>query len=378
MRRQSKSKSPEAAAIEIDGISDKPGHLIRLVHQKSVAIFENAFSDFNVTVGQQLVLVALLKHPNLDLSSLAQLVTWDRSTTGDVVSRLARRGLVKVTPSSEDLRVKLISLSPSGRALLMKMAPAIRRSQQEMLSALEPQERLELIRLMRKIVGRGGIEKGIPAGQLARNPLVHRPVGLLGSKTAIGALVQRRLTELGAEVVALPDDHLPRSNGTAHRRSASEGRLETLLPDGCRLLVYCRGWPQSAENGDRTAVAMDLTREFNVLGELLDQDTGDLHVVIVLSLMPDQEPGHMETAAGLKRAFLYFASRLAAKSRKSKATVATVITGSLQKACTKGRRPSPADVLAALEEAADAVLFAAQMAPKIQTQIVVDQIPELG
>ena len=56
---------------EIDDLPDKPGHLIRLAHQRSVATFAKAARRHNITGVQHIIMVALNKYPDIDLSTLA-------------------------------------------------------------------------------------------------------------------------------------------------------------------------------------------------------------------------------------------------------------------------------------------------------------------
>src|SRR5690606_10750073 len=84
---------------EIDDLPDKPGHLIRLAQQRSVATFAKAARRYSITGVQHIIMVALHKYPDVDLSTLAGIVALDRSTTGAVVARLGERGLVAVEPS---------------------------------------------------------------------------------------------------------------------------------------------------------------------------------------------------------------------------------------------------------------------------------------
>lgn len=81
---------------EIDDLPNKPGHLIRLAHQKAISVFSDATQGFNITAVQHVIMVALNRFPDIDLSNLAQIVGLDRSTTGNVAARLSDRGLVTI------------------------------------------------------------------------------------------------------------------------------------------------------------------------------------------------------------------------------------------------------------------------------------------
>lgn len=169
----------------IADLLDKPGHLIRRAHQMSVAIFETEASAHAITAPQHVVMTALFKHPGVDQVTLAGLVALDKVTTGSIVARLARRGLVQREQSQRDGRARALYLSEEGAALLQQMQPAVRQSQKTLLGRLSREEQKVFLELLRQLIGAQEAIKGLARprkGRRAPSP----PPALAARKAAAG------------------------------------------------------------------------------------------------------------------------------------------------------------------------------------------------
>jgi DNA-binding MarR family transcriptional regulator len=130
-----------------------PGHLIRRVHQVSVALFAEECGDLDLTPVQYGAMVAIRANPGVDATRLAALIDFDRSTTGDVLDRLVSKRWVLRRASLTDRRVKLLRLSAAGERIVDAAAPAVRRVQERLLEPLAPADRDTLIRLLARAAG---------------------------------------------------------------------------------------------------------------------------------------------------------------------------------------------------------------------------------
>lgn len=160
---------------EIDDLPNKPGHLIRLAHQRAISVFSDATQEFNITAVQHVIMVALNKYPDIDLSNLAQIVGLDRSTTGNVAARLSDRGLVAIETSQADRRAKVIRLTDAGETMLEEMLPGVRLSQETLLEALTETERESFFDILQKVTGKaypkeGGAARKREAGETPGKP----------------------------------------------------------------------------------------------------------------------------------------------------------------------------------------------------------------
>ncbi len=130
-------------------LGDEPGHLIRRAQQIAVATFHKVHGR-HVTPIQYAILRTLAQSPGIDQITLAQLVGLDTSTAADIAARLEGKGWVArdVLPR----RQRSLSLTDEGSKVLGGMRQGLQVMQGDMLSALEPQEQVEFLRLLRKFV----------------------------------------------------------------------------------------------------------------------------------------------------------------------------------------------------------------------------------
>jgi DNA-binding MarR family transcriptional regulator len=129
-----------------------PGHLIRRMHQVSVAIFMEETAEFDVTPVQFAILNALLADPGEDQVTLAGKVAFDPATSGSVLTRLEARGWVRREADAADRRRKLLWITEEGAGVARRMKRSVGKVQQRILEPLEPAEREQLIALLDRLV----------------------------------------------------------------------------------------------------------------------------------------------------------------------------------------------------------------------------------
>ena len=129
-----------------------PGHFIRRLQQIAVAIFLEETELQGVTPVQYAALTAIEKSPGIDQRTLARTIGFDTSTITGVIDRLESRGLMQRDASPGDRRVRLLTLTDSGRELLLAVQPAVLRAQARMLEPLPKGERVEFMRMLRALV----------------------------------------------------------------------------------------------------------------------------------------------------------------------------------------------------------------------------------
>jgi DNA-binding MarR family transcriptional regulator len=136
----------------MDAVYTKPGYLFRRMQQIAVAIFVEECEAFDLTPVQYAALVAIRTHPGIDATRLSAVIAFDRSTLGNVIERLESKAWVERKPSRDDKRVKLLSLTRAGAALLRDIMPSVDRAQASMLQPLKPADRRTLMALMTQLV----------------------------------------------------------------------------------------------------------------------------------------------------------------------------------------------------------------------------------
>ena len=119
-----------------DPLNALPGHAIRRLHQIAVGIFHQEAQALNLTPVQYSVLRTVATQPGIDQRTLASAVALDTSTTAGVVDRLETRGLMQRNASAQDKRVRLLTLTPDGQALLQAAEAPMLRAQALILAPL--------------------------------------------------------------------------------------------------------------------------------------------------------------------------------------------------------------------------------------------------
>jgi DNA-binding MarR family transcriptional regulator len=147
--------------IELDSL---PGHHIRRLHQIAVAIFLQESEPTGLTPVQYAVLQTVCNAPGIDQRTLAGAIGQDTSTIGGVVDRLEARGLVQRNASADDRRVRLLTLTDAGHALLAQAIPGMLRAQERMLQPLPRRERAEFMRMLRSLVQANNDLSRAPSG----------------------------------------------------------------------------------------------------------------------------------------------------------------------------------------------------------------------
>ena len=145
------SSAPKPKLEPDDRIEDMPGHLLRRCHQISVAIFLDECHAYDLTPLQYVALSALAAHGALDKAAIGAVSALDRTTVAVVVKNLEGRGFVVSRPSAQDRRATLIDITAEGRGILSAVADEVERAQERTVAPLTRPERVELMRLLKKI-----------------------------------------------------------------------------------------------------------------------------------------------------------------------------------------------------------------------------------
>jgi len=133
-------------------LDQRPGHLIRRLQQISLALFLDQARNFAITPVQYAAIFAIDNHPGMDQTALCNAIALDRSTIGDVVTRLEKKKLIKRVNGAADRRTKSLYITAAGRRLIGEIEPAVAATQRLILAPLKPAERGVFMRLLRQLV----------------------------------------------------------------------------------------------------------------------------------------------------------------------------------------------------------------------------------
>lgn len=165
------TRPPEAHT----SIWERPGFLVRRLHQIHVAMFLDAMSDENITPIQYGLLSILVDRPGLDQLSLAEELGIDRANVADILNRLEQRKLLTRLTDPNDKRRKICLPMPEGIAFVQKYHDSMQKAQESLLEPLTPQERKTFVALLRRLVdenndfGRAPLKRFGSSGRAERN-----------------------------------------------------------------------------------------------------------------------------------------------------------------------------------------------------------------
>jgi MarR family transcriptional regulator, lower aerobic nicotinate degradation pathway regulator len=133
-------------------LAQRPGFLIRRLHQIHVALFQKRCAAFEITPLQYSLLCALAERGTADQTTLAADVALDRTTTTGALKRLQSRNFIQRSIHHSDRRAQLCRLTKAGATLVRKMEASARAAHRETVADLSKADQKRLIVLMQKIV----------------------------------------------------------------------------------------------------------------------------------------------------------------------------------------------------------------------------------
>ena len=145
---KSDKDSPEGGAYTVE---HQIGYLLRRAHQRATALFQANIGDPGTTPTQFTSMVKLGEHGELSQNLLGRLVGLDKATTQGVVRRLRDRALIAARPDPTDARRTLLRLTPSGEQVLARLVANGPRVSAETLKPLSEAEQRTLLGLLSRL-----------------------------------------------------------------------------------------------------------------------------------------------------------------------------------------------------------------------------------
>lgn len=145
-------KSVRGANYQPWPLLERPGFLIRRLHQIHVALFQEACGQFEITPLQYSLLSALAMRGTADQTTLAADIALDRTTTTGALKRLAARHLIERAIDKVDRRARLCRLTAAGSALLSKIERSAHAAHRATIGELNEREQVQFIDMMQRIV----------------------------------------------------------------------------------------------------------------------------------------------------------------------------------------------------------------------------------
>jgi MarR family transcriptional regulator, lower aerobic nicotinate degradation pathway regulator len=136
-------------------LTERPGFLIRRLHQIHQAIFAEECVAFDVTPMQFSIMSVAGTKPGLDQTALAQEIGVDRTTLANVVARLETRGILRRVRAQTNHRLKCVHLTAAGQRTVAQMEGAVARAHNRTVEALTVEEREVFMAALRLLVNAG-------------------------------------------------------------------------------------------------------------------------------------------------------------------------------------------------------------------------------
>jgi MarR family transcriptional regulator, lower aerobic nicotinate degradation pathway regulator len=133
-------------------LDQRPGFLIRRLHQIHVSLFQKSCAAFEITPLQYSLLSALAKRATADQTTLAADVALDRTTTTGTLKRLQLRGFVERAIQPQDRRAQICRLTKTGKSLLRQIEGSARAAHLETVADLSKPDQRRFIAMMQRIV----------------------------------------------------------------------------------------------------------------------------------------------------------------------------------------------------------------------------------
>lgn len=140
-----------AAALGDYQVEDQVGFLLRRANQRHTAIFADGMAQADLTPTQFTALVKVVELGQVTQNLLGRLAAMDPATIQGVVRRLIDRDLVSRTADPLDRRTIVLAPTPPGVALAAQAVAAATRITETTLDPLTPEERAQLLALLRKL-----------------------------------------------------------------------------------------------------------------------------------------------------------------------------------------------------------------------------------
>lgn len=141
----------------------KIGPLSRRFFQVYLGLIREVLEPFGLDTGFYGVLVELSDKPGIDQRRLGEALGIDRTSIGEIVDDLERRGLLSRRIDPNDRRSRKLNLTRKGDALRLKVRPHMLAAQERFVAPLKAEERPIFLDMLYRIVA-GNLEHEVVGG----------------------------------------------------------------------------------------------------------------------------------------------------------------------------------------------------------------------
>ncbi len=144
-----------------DALADSAGFLLAKVGSDASRRYKQALKPLGLEPSHAAMLRYIASAQGLSQQKLVDVLQVARSRMVVLVDELERRGLIERRRSPTDRRAYALALTAEGHRLLEKVISVSSQFENELAQALEPDEREQLIALLRRLAVRQDIPLGV-------------------------------------------------------------------------------------------------------------------------------------------------------------------------------------------------------------------------
>jgi DNA-binding MarR family transcriptional regulator len=130
----------------------QPGYLLRRLHQRSTAEFAAATNGLDITQVQFSILLVVQDHRAIDATRISELIGSDRTTVGQALLVLEKKGVIRRATGVHDRRTKILELTDEGTMLADRISDRVAGLGSAILRGLTGREYEVFMRLLKKLV----------------------------------------------------------------------------------------------------------------------------------------------------------------------------------------------------------------------------------
>ncbi len=127
------------------------GFLVRLLETRATTLYERLTGQNEITPRQFGAMLTLYQGGTMTLTELANRIRVDRSTLGEMVNRMADRGLIRKVLNDADRRSATVTLAKPGEQALLRLVAGAAQLQQELLAPLPAADRAHFLRCIKLV-----------------------------------------------------------------------------------------------------------------------------------------------------------------------------------------------------------------------------------
>lgn len=163
MAEDKKNRVAVTRAGEIPARHRKIGPLSRRFFQVYLGLILEVLEPFELDPSFYSVLVELSDQPGIDQRRLGEALGIDRTSIGEIVDELERRGLIDRRVDPDDRRARVLCLNKKGDALRLKIRPSMQAAQERFVAPLTAGERALFLDLLYRVVA-GNLDREVTGG----------------------------------------------------------------------------------------------------------------------------------------------------------------------------------------------------------------------